>query len=69
MKADFQQFRNDLYWKIYDSEDGFISWGGYDDAYWWDNVSKSKEAQIRKGNISGRTYKLNFETGEVKISD
>lgn len=65
-KAKFNQLRNDLYWSIYDQEDGTIRWIGYDDRYWWDNVSTSDHFRNKTGK-SGRIYRLDPETGTVGI--
>lgn len=60
--ARFEQIRNDMFWTIYDIESGkFIRWQGYDDAYWWQNVSKSDQFRIR-----GR-YRLDPITNKVFI--
>jgi len=62
MQARFQQLRNDLFWEIFDNEQNkLIRWTGYDDYYWWNNVAKSKEFQVR-----GK-YQLNPVTNEVSI--
>lgn len=67
MIAEFSQSRNDLHWSIYTSEDGFIRWGGYDDANWWDNVSNTDHAMNRVGPKSGRVYRIEFDTRVVTI--
>ena len=62
MQARFQQLRNDLFWEIFDREQGkFIKWMGYDDSYWWNNVAKSEQFQVR-----GK-YKLNPISNEVTV--
>lgn len=65
--ADFNQLSNDLYWKFYGGEDGFIRWTGYDDEYWWNNVSLSDNFKQKIGKITGRIFELNAETREVAI--
>ena len=64
-KAEFQALGNDLYWKLYDTQDGFIRWTGYDDQNWWQNVAPAK--RDRTGLRSGLTYRINFETGDVEV--
>jgi hypothetical protein len=62
MKARFEKLSNDLFWNIYDSEnDKIITWQGYDDSFWWSNVSKTDNFRIR-----GK-YKLNPETDDVIV--
>ena len=60
-KARFERLRSDLFWTFYDWSEGGkkYSWQGYDDGYWWKNVSMSDQFQIR-----GK-YRLNPETNEV----
>ena len=67
-KANFTKIRNDMYWSILDPQDGFIRWSGYDDGYWWDNVSKSDRACARIGEITGRIFIIDFNSGDVTIS-
>ena len=64
-KAEFQCLGNDLYWKFYDPQDGFIRWVGYDDDNWWQNVAPKRRDRI--GEVSGRTYRINFDTNEVEV--
>lgn len=66
-KAEFSQSRNDMHWKLYDLEDGYVRWAGYDDSYWWDSVSPTDDARNRIGKVTGRTYRLDHETNEVEI--
>ena len=66
--AKFNQSRNDLYWSVFDLDDGFIRWTGYDDDYWWKNISVKPETQTRIGKVSGRSYRINFETDAVAVS-
>ena len=64
--ASFNSLGRDLCWNIYISEFEFkktLRWIGYDDGYWWSNVSKTDQFQIQ--NHAGRRYKLNPETNEV----
>jgi hypothetical protein len=67
--AEFNQHRNDLNWSIHAGEDGFIRWTGYDDAYWWDQVSKTDHARKRVGKVTGRHFVLNHDTNEVTVFD
>ena len=61
MKARFDKLRNDLFWYFYDWNDNGkrYSWQGYDDSYWWNEVAKTDQFQVR-----GK-YRLNPFTGEV----
>ena len=66
-EAKFSQSRNDMNWSHWDSFDGFVRWTGYDDAYWWENISVKPEWRIRVME-SGKSYELNPETGEVFVT-
>ena len=66
--AEFSQSRNDMYWKIYDLEDGYIRWAGYDDDFWWHNISVKPDWQTRTGQKSGKQYRLNPISGDVFIT-
>ncbi len=68
LEAKFSQSRNDMHWSVFTLEDGFIRWGGYDDTYWWDNVSKADNTRTRTGEKSGKTYVIDFVTGEVWVT-
>ena len=68
LTAKFSQSRNDMHWSVFTLEDGFIRWGGYDDAYWWDNVSKAEHTRTRIGEKTGKVYEINFDTGDVFVS-
>lgn len=68
-EAEFSQSRNDMYWKLWDSDDGFIRWTGYDDSFWWNNISVKPDWQKRVGSKSGRLYHLNPETGDVFVTE
>lgn len=60
MQARFNTLFNDLIWEIFDQEtQKFIIWQGYNDQYWWDNVSTSDQFQVRD------KYRLNPKTNEV----
>lgn len=63
--AEFQSMGNDLYWKVYDMEDGFIRWTGYDDGNWWRNVAPARRDKV--GEKTGRTYRINYETNVVEV--
>lgn len=41
-----------------------VSWSGYNDANWWENVAPTEQARIRTMPC-GRTFEINFETCEV----
>ena len=61
--AQFSSIGRDLYWKVHVAGE-IIRWTGYDDRYWWDNVSVSTCFQIRKSE-RGVFYRLNPETDKV----
>ena len=82
--AEFSQSNNDLSWvywcdicnkddikKWLGCEKRRISWNGYDDAYWWDKVSKTEQSCTRttvcgkKIQITRRGY-VSEEIFEVK---
>lgn len=67
LNAEPSQLRNDLYWKVYNRQDGVICWTGYNDDYWWNNVSKSDHARTRIGKVTGRKYMIDFSTGIVTV--
>lgn len=66
MQATHNRYSRDLYWSIYDLEDGKISWTGYDDTNWWDNVAPHQ--RIKEGKKSGKRYEIDFVTGEVTVT-
>lgn len=68
-EAKFSQSNNDLHWSLYAGDDGTIRWTGYDDRYWWENVSPTDLARKRVGKVTGRTFVLNHETKHVTIFD
>lgn len=56
--AAFSQSRNDIYWSIF--VDGkTVRWSGYNDSYWWYNVSTSPQFKFREG------FELDANTNEV----
>lgn len=67
IQADADQIGNDLYWKAYAGADGFIRWTGYDDANWWNRVSKTDAARERIGKVTARVYRLDHDTNVVTI--
>jgi hypothetical protein len=68
-KVEFSQSRNDMHWKLWAGDDKFIRWSGYDDNYWWDNVSPTAKFRERTGVVTGRTFTLDPETNEVTIME
>ena len=54
--ARFNKINNDLFWTYKD-----ITWCGYDDTFWWDNVSITDMFQVKQG------YRLNPETDVVSL--
>ena len=73
-KAELEQQRNDLYWKLYlnlvtdkDCEFFNVTWKGYNDANWWNNVALFESIKTVKGDKgTEKTFQINFSTGEVK---
>lgn len=63
--ADFDSLGRDLFWRYRDSQDGTIRWTGYDDANWWQNVAPAN--RDRKGPVTGRTYRIDYETDVVQV--
>lgn len=64
MKARFNKIGNDLFWEFFDrASESYVKWTGYNDDYWWNNVSISKEFQVKKG------YRLNPRTCEIFLID
>lgn len=71
-KAEFKTYGNDMFWTccILDSTNDFeffhISWSGYNDAFWWDNVSGKESVTTCKGDKgTTKKFKLNYKTLEV----
>jgi hypothetical protein len=63
-KAVFSQSRNDLLWEFFCCET--IRWYGYNDPYWWCELSGRQEVKTGRCGKCGKVYELDFETGEVK---
>lgn len=71
-RAEFSIHRNDMFWKccLLDSNNGFeffhVRWDGYNDSFWWDNVSEKASVAICKGTKgTEKKFKLNYETLDV----
>ena len=72
-KAKFSISRNDMFWRccLYTREDGEFEWylpewSGYNDAYWWDNVSEEASVVTCRGDKgTEKKFKLNYETLDV----
>lgn len=66
--AEFSRLGRDLFWKFYAFNDNNefvkVKWYGYDDDFWWYNVSITEQAQIRVGS-DGRKYRIDFKTNRV----
>jgi hypothetical protein len=60
--ATFNSYSRDLYWSRF-IDGKTCRWSGYDDTYWWNNVAKSEQFQVREHE--GKRYRLNPETNEV----
>jgi len=62
IKARFEKIRNDLFWTYYDrASESTVRWIGYDDVFWWYQVSVTDNFQVKKG------YRLNPRTNEVTL--
>lgn len=66
VEAKFSQSRNDLHWSLWAGEDGFVRWSGYDDSFWWDNISPKAEWRLQYGK-SGTRYTLDPRTNRVVV--
>lgn len=70
-KANHAQYSNDLYWTCYifdnkNSEWFRIKFYGYNDSYWWDNVSEKARRKTVKGDKgTQKTFELDYKTLEV----
>lgn len=72
-KAKFHIHRSDMFWECctYTYEDGkfewyHIKWNGYNDSYWWDNVSEKASVVTCKGDKgTEKKFKLNYGTLDV----
>lgn len=71
-RAEFKLSRNDMFWRccILDSDNDCeffdLYWSGYNDTYWWDNVSDKASVVTCKGNKgTERKFKLNYRTLDV----
>lgn len=64
-KAKFSQLSNDLFFEFIVSDPfEVLRWTGYDDAYWWKNVSTTDQFRNRESK-SGRTFRLDPDSLEV----
>ena len=68
LEARFGQSRNDMHWEVFDLEDGFVRWSGYDDSHWWDRVSNTPAFRDRTGKVTGRLYTLDPHTHNVMVA-
>lgn len=72
-RAEFRISRNDMFWNccIIDFDDDayeafHIRWSGYNDANWWDNVSKRASVVTCEGDKgTERKFKLDYKTLDV----
>ena len=67
--ATFSSIGKNMYWLADFPQDGTIRWVGYDDKYWWNNISEKDEFRIRTGPATGNTYKLNPQNNIVTITE
>lgn len=61
--ASTDRLQNDIFFSFYTSDET-MRWTGYNDAYWWNQVSKSDQFQIKTAK-NGTRYRLNPESREV----
>lgn len=66
--ATFSAIRNDMFWRYYSLTDGEFRWVGYNDDYWWDNVSVDPKWATQTGK-SGRKYTLDPASNVVTVSE
>lgn len=59
--ADFEKLGNDMFWSIFCHKK--ISWHGYDDENWWNNVENNP---VRACTVCHKKYELDFKTNELK---
>lgn len=71
-RAEFNISRNDMSWRccILDTNNDYeffhLYWSGYNDAYWWDNVSDKASVITCKGDKgTERKFRLNYKTLDV----
>ena len=72
-KAEYNKSVNDLYWKctLYTYEDGefewyHISWWGYNDDFWWNNVAEERSVVTCIGDKgTEKKFKLDYRTLDV----
>ncbi len=62
--AETNHLRNDLSWSIFCCE--VIRWTGYNDQYWWKEVSKREEVRRKQCSKCGKVYEIDFESNVVK---
>jgi hypothetical protein len=67
--AMFSSIGNNMYWITNHPEDGKLTWFGYDDTYWWKNISETDEFRIKVGPVTGNTYKLNAQNNILTITE
>jgi len=60
---EFSSIGNDMYWKLYDPDNEpphqFVTFSGYSDHYWWNNVAP--EQQLKPFPIGKFKYLVNYE--------
>jgi hypothetical protein len=71
-RAEFRIIGNDMFWRccILDKGNGYevfhLYWSGYNDTYWWDNVSDRASVRTCRGDKgTERKFKLNYRTLDV----
>lgn len=69
INAEFSRQGSDLYWTIWTAEDRTMTWGGYDDEFWWERVSKSDRFRLQVGGATKRIYQLDPHSNLVTVSE
>lgn len=65
-KAQTYHTHNDLIWIFFTPKDyEKIRWEGYNDSFWWDQVS-TQPGQNRRLDSKGRIWELDFDANVVK---
>lgn len=64
--TNFSRIGKNLTWTYYDVVDGTITWTGWDEDFWWNNIAHTQSFHTQLGS-SGRRYRLNPRTGIVHV--
>lgn len=64
----YDHLSNDLFWSVYhvDADNHFekIRWTGYNDGYWWQNVSATEEFLVKECKC-GKKFRLHIDDRSV----